>query len=100
MNEIVKDNSITTLSFVIETLKEMTSDWDTDYDQQIGPKTRLIRDLGFESIDVVQLIVAFEEEFQSRELNFEQLLMQDGRYVDELVVEKVVDFLDTNLNAA
>lgn len=96
----MKEDSKTTLNFVIETLKEMTSDWDTDYDDPIGPKTRLINDLGFESIDVVQLIVAFEEEFQSRELNFEQLLMQDGRYVDELVVEDVVGFLEANLNTA
>jgi len=86
------------LKFISGTLEEMTSDWDSDYDRPIGRDTRLIADLAFESIDVVQLIVAIEEEFQRRDLNFEQLLMSDGRYVDEFRVGDIVDFLYTGLN--
>jgi acyl carrier protein len=80
-------------------LEDMTSDWEAMYDGGIQPETRLIGDLGFESIDVVQLVVAIEEEYQSRSLPFEKLLMADGRYVDELVVSQIVDFLVANLNA-
>lgn len=100
MEAVEKSETQSTLEFVIETLQEMTSDWDNEYDQPIGSKTKLIGDLAFESIDVVQLIVAVEEEFQSRNLSFEQLLMKDGRYVDEIVVEDLVDFLDAQLNAS
>lgn len=80
-------------------LEDMTSDWEATYDGGIRPETRLIADLGFESIDVVQLVVAIEEAYQSRSLPFEKLLMADGRYVDELAVSQVVDFLVSNLNA-
>jgi acyl carrier protein len=90
----------TILKFISGTLEEMTSDWDSDYEKPIGRDTRLIADLAFESIDVVQLIVAIEEEFQRRDLNFEQLLMSDGRYVDEFRVGDIVDFLYARLNDA
>jgi acyl carrier protein len=80
-------------------LEDMTSDWESTYSGGIRPETRLIGDLGFESIDVVQLVVAIEEGYQSRSLPFEKLLMADGRYVDELVVSQIVDFLVANLNA-
>lgn len=79
-------------------LEEMTSDWESTYEGGIRPETRLIADLGFESIDVVQLVVAIEEAYQSRSLPFEKLLMADGRYVDELVVSQIVDFLVANLD--
>jgi len=81
-----------------EILKDMTSDWDIGYDGGIGPDTRLIADLEFESIDVVQLIVAIEERFQRRDLPFEKLLMKDGRYVDEILVSDAVNFLCQHLN--
>jgi acyl carrier protein len=79
-------------------LKNMTSDWDTGYEGEIIADTRVIGDLGFESIDVVQLVVAIEEHYQRRDLPFERLLMEDGHYVDEVKVGKVVDFLAENLN--
>jgi acyl carrier protein len=76
----------------------MTSDWDQDYGP-IRPETRLMSDLTCESIDIVQFVVAVEERFQCRHLPFEQLLMIDGRYVDDLSVDDVVNFLDAHLNA-
>jgi acyl carrier protein len=81
------------LDDVVLILSEMTSDWDLDFSGGIGPQTLLIADLAFESIDVVQLVVALEERFGRRDLPFEQLLMSDGRYVDDLSVAQVVDFL-------
>ncbi len=86
------------LKFLVETLGDMTSDWDTEYDAPISEETRLIEDLEFESIDVVQLIVAIEEHFQRHDLNFEKLLMKDARYVDEFRVGEIRDFLHNSLN--
>ena len=85
---------------VLEILKDLTADWDTDFSGDIGPDTRLIEDLAFESIDVVQLVVSLEGRFQRRDLPFEKLLMHDGRYVDDLTVQQLVDFLDTTLTGA
>jgi acyl carrier protein len=78
-------------------LENMTSDWDSEFDGGIGPETCLIADLGFESIDVVQLVVAIEEHFQHRDLPFGELLMADGRYVDDLSVGNIVNFLSRQL---
>jgi acyl carrier protein len=85
---------------VLEILKDLTADWDTDYAGEIGPETLLIDDLAFESIDVVQLVVSLEGRFQRRDLPFEKLLMNDGRYVDDMSVRQLVDFLDANLTGA
>jgi acyl carrier protein len=93
-------NRETILHGLIGLLENMTSDWDTDFEGGITADTRLIGDLGFESIDVVQLVVAIEEHYQRRNLPLERLLMEDGHYVDELKVGKIADFLAEHLNGS
>ena len=93
-----KLNKQTVIQDLIEILTDMTSDWDLDFDGSIGPNTALIADLGFESIDVVQFVVAIEERYQRRDLAFETFLMEDGRYVDEIIVEDTAEFLCNQLN--
>jgi acyl carrier protein len=44
------------------------------------------------------LIVAIEDRFNKTGLPFDELLMIDGRYVDDLHVSELVGFLDTHLN--
>ena len=83
---------------IVELLEDMIMDWDTEYEGAIGPDTRLVVDLGFESIDIVQLIVALEERFLCKGLPYEELLMADGRYVDEIRVAEAVSFLHQYLN--
>jgi acyl carrier protein len=83
---------------LVDILKDMTSDWDVEFDDEIGPDTRLIADLEFESIDIVQLVVAIEGHFKRKGLPFEELLMTDGRYVDEVFVADTVAFLYRHLN--
>jgi|GraSoiStandDraft_4_1057263.scaffolds.fasta_scaffold2168874_1 acyl carrier protein len=78
-------------------LTDMTSDWDLDSTEPINGETRLMEDLAFNSIDVVQLVVGLEALVQRRHLHFEQLLMVDGRYVMELQVKQIVDFLAEQL---
>ncbi|MBK7540664.1 MAG: acyl carrier protein [Candidatus Competibacteraceae bacterium] len=85
------------LAKVIHILNEMTNDWEIDYDGEIDENVRLIEDLCFASIDIVQFVVAVEEAFQRRNLPFEKLLLKEGRYVDELYVHEVVQFLKENL---
>jgi acyl carrier protein len=79
-------------------LEDMTSDWELGFSGGITAETGLVRDLTFQSIDMVQLLVAIEESFKHRSLPFEKLLMTDGRYVEELRVQEVVDFLCEQLN--
>jgi acyl carrier protein len=84
---------------VIAILTDMTVDWDLSFSGSITGETRLMADLAFESIDVVQLVVAIEAHVKRRHLHFEQLLMVDGRYVQELQVKAIADFLAQQLAA-
>jgi acyl carrier protein len=82
---------------IIQILENMTFDWDMEFTGPIGPDTRLITDLAFESIDVVQFIVQLETNFHRKDLPFEKLLMTDGRYREDFTVREVVGFLDRYL---
>ncbi len=82
---------------VINVLQDMTADWDLDDLNEIGAETKLMEDLAFESLDVVQLVVALEKEFDRKNLPFQNLFMHDGDYVDEIEVKEVVEFLNKNI---
>jgi acyl carrier protein len=83
---------------IVSILQEMVMDWDLEFSEPIGPNTRLITDLGFESIDVVQLVVAIEQHYDRRGLPWEEILMVDGHYVNEMKTGQIVDFLQQCLN--
>lgn len=80
-------------SIVIDVLENMSADWDLDLEGEINENTRLIEDLVFESIDMVQLVVSLEKKINRKNIPFERLVMEDGDYVDEVTVSDVVDFL-------
>lgn len=80
------------------TVAEFIADWDVD--AEIGPDTRIAADLEFDSIDVIQFVIAMEKAFNTRNLGFQNLLMQDGRYVDDLTIAEIETFLATRLLAA
>lgn len=84
---------------LVALLEDLTGDWEIDFSGEIGPNTRLIGELGFESIDVVHLIVTLEERFGRQDLPFQDLLMRDGRYVSDLRVGELSGFLQTHLAA-
>jgi acyl carrier protein len=86
------------LNDLVKILQDMTADWDIDFNGSIGPETKLIEDLGFESIDVVQFIVAMEEHFQRRGLPWEDIFMMNGRYIDEIKVADTLTILMPHLN--
>lgn len=82
------------LGEILKILENMTLDWEMGFAGKIGPETRLVADLAFESLDVVQLAVAIEEHFKRSGLPFQKLFMTlDGGYVDDVRVSDVVEFL-------
>lgn len=82
---------------VINVLQDMTADWDLEDLNEIDAETKLMEDLAFESLDVVQFVVALEKEFERKNLPFQNLFMRDGDYVDEIEVKEVVEFLNKNI---
>ncbi len=82
---------------LVALLEDFTQDWDHELSGQMTRETRLLADLGFESIDIIQLVVAIEEEITHKKMPFDQLLMKDGRYVDDLSIGQIADFLARHL---
>ena len=78
-------------------LKDFTQDWDSEFEGQMDHSTTLLADLGFESIDIIQLVVAIEEDITHKKVAFDKLLMKDGRYVDDLSIGQIADFLAAQL---
>ncbi len=89
-NNHTKDNIQIDLT---EILNDIIADWDLPNDAPIGAQTKVVQDLGFESIDVVQFIAAIEDHYHRHDFPIEELIMEDGRYVDEFTVEDVASFL-------
>lgn len=84
---------------IIEIVQELTEDWDVDLDGGVGPATTMIGDIGFASIDFIQLVVAIEGAYKQK-LGFQDLLMQNGAYVDDLSVRQIATFVAGRLNGA
>lgn len=76
---------------VIAVVEDLIQDWDLD--APVTGETKMVADLAFESIDIIQLTVALEERFGHRKLGFDQLLMTEGRYVDDLTIDQITAFL-------
>lgn len=80
---------------IIDILKDMTQEWDMDI-VAINSGTKLMENLGFVSVDIIHLVVSIEEHFKQK-LGFNALLMRDGRYVDDLSVEEIANFVSSQL---
>ncbi len=78
---------------LIVLLEDFTQDWDHEFEGRMTGDTKLLGDLGFESIDIIQLVVAIEEDITKKKVPFDKLLMKDGRYVDDLSIDGIAGFL-------
>jgi len=83
---------------VLTVLQDIIQEWDVDLTEPLGTATNVVEDLGFASIDMIHLVISLEERFHKSGLGFDQLLMQDGRYVDDVNVAQLTDFLYHKLN--
>ena len=86
------------LAGIIKVVEDLTQDWDLEFEGAINAETGLVGDLEFESIDIVEFVVAIEQYIKKRGLPFEELLMDEGRYVDEIKIKDTVDFLYNHLH--
>lgn len=82
---------------LIAIVEDFIEDFDEEFEDDVTRETWLLADLAFESIDIIQLVVAIEEDFGKRGMQFEELLMEDGRYVDDLSVGQIADFVATKI---
>ncbi len=80
-------------TIIVDLLHSMTQDWGLQLAQPLSPQTRLVAELGFESVDFMQLIVNIEKTFAVKALPYAQLFMQNGAYVPELTPAQIAQFL-------
>lgn len=96
MSSLLRDNAESTVIAVIE---DLVQDWGLELDGGITPATRLVENLEFASVDIIQLCVALEQAYE-RKLGFQNLLMRDGSYVGDLSVQQIAAFVESRLQAA
>ena len=82
---------------VLQIVKDMTQDFDFDFEGEIQPEAKFVENLAFESTDIVELIGAVEKKFQRRKLPFHKLVLKDGKYAD-FSIRQLSEFLAANLN--
>lgn len=85
-------------AIIVEFLKDMTKMWDLNEDE-IGPETKVVADLGFSSVDIIHLMASIETRFD-RKLPYDEIMMKDGHYTDDISVRELVDFVSRNFERA
>lgn len=80
---------------LISLLERFVDEWGVTH--KINPQSAIVADLEFESIDIIQLVVAIEQKFGRRNMGFDELLMKNGRYVDDLTVRQIATFVASKL---
>jgi acyl carrier protein len=81
---------------VIALATDTIADWGLDLPGGITRDTKLVNDLNFESMDIVQFAVGIESAFDQK-LPFENLFLKNGEYIDDVSVSEVTDFLCAEL---
>lgn len=74
-----------------------TTVWDRDIPEGITRDTRLIADLGCESIDIVMLIVEIHKLFRRQDFPWDDLLMPSGQYVGDVRAADIANFIYAHL---
>jgi len=77
---------------MIEIVEDLTQDWGLDLDEGITGHTLLVANLEFASVDIIQLCVAIEEQYE-RKFGFQELLMHDGHYISDLSITQLAKFV-------
>jgi acyl carrier protein len=85
-------------AMVIGIVKQIVEDWGME--AAVENNSKLVGDLGFTSMDVIDLLASLETQM-GRKLAYEKLVvLENGGYRQELVVEDLVAFVQENYEHA
>lgn len=84
---------------VIALTADLIQDWGLD-DVELAKTTALRGDMGFESADFMQLFTAIQEHYRATVFKFQDLVMRDGKFVEDLTLGEIAVFVLKKLNAA
>ena len=77
---------------IMEIANDLVQDWGIDLYGGVSAETRLVADLEFASVDVIQLCVAIEHHYE-RVFDFQNLLLIDGKYISDLTIDQIAKYL-------
>lgn len=77
---------------LIDIVDDLIQDWGIDLEDGVTRETTLVEHMEFASVDIIQLCVAIEEYYEKK-IGFQDLLMEDGSYVDDLSVSQIAHFV-------
>jgi acyl carrier protein len=80
---------------VLEILREKTRKLDTDFSGALTEETRIVGDLDFESVVIVEFCAAIGKHFRTK-LPFQSLVFQNGQFQD-FNVGQLLTFLEEHL---
>jgi acyl carrier protein len=80
---------------VLEILREKSKKLDPDFSGPLTEETRLVGDLDFESVIIVEFCMAIGKHFRKK-LPFQNLVFQDGQFQD-FTVGQLLTFLEEHL---
>jgi|ERR1041385_368415 acyl carrier protein len=83
-------------SEITQLLQETINTWNLG-EESIHDDTRLIGDLGFASVDLIHLMASIEMRFH-RKFPYDEIIIRDGQYVDDITVLELINFVSRNLN--
>lgn len=77
---------------VIEAATGLTQDWEHAFSDPIAPETRLVADLGCQSLDIVVLTAQLSRQLNHTDLPFERLFLPQGKPVGDISVGTLAEF--------
>ena len=80
---------------VLEVLREKIKKLDSDFSGPLNEETRIVGDLDFESVLIVEFCMAIGKHFRKK-LPFQNLVFQNGRFQD-FTVGQLLTFLEDHL---
>jgi acyl carrier protein len=94
---VTDSNTIASIeSTLSEIVIDLVQDWGLDLNGNIGGRTRLVADLEFASVDIIQFCVAIEEHYDFK-FGFQDLLMNNGSYINDLTISQTAEFMHGKL---
>ena len=81
---------------VLEILREKAHNLDSDFSGPLTEQTRIVADLDFESVMIVEFCMAVGKHFRKK-LPFQNLVFKEGQFQD-FTVGQLVTFLEDHLS--
>ena len=85
---------------IIDLTNELIEDWGLEDVVTVSKETTLKGDMGFASSDTMQLFTMIQEHYTGTLFKFQELVMKDGKFIDDLTLGQVIVFILKKLSTA